>query len=151
MNQWLRNGLIIVPLVFGLGMLLQNSGNAPSGAAVMGLVIIVVVASCIMLAIRALWGKRRHKVAADAGLVTICITAPMIAVPDISHAPRTLLPANGAVSCDGAYAPRLVLVIRVPNHRHTHSPRGADERIIERSEWQTQTLRQFKIGGIIGG
>lgn len=86
MNQRLRNGLIIVPLVFGLGMLLQNSGNAPSGAAITGLVIIVVVASSVMLAIRALWGKRRRKASDAAGLVTICITAPVIAVPDIRQA-----------------------------------------------------------------
>jgi hypothetical protein len=86
MNTRLRNGLIIVPLVFGLGVLLQNSGNAPSSAAVMGIMIIVVVASCIMLAIRALWGKHRRKVVADAGLVTICITTPVIAVPDIRQA-----------------------------------------------------------------
>jgi uncharacterized membrane protein len=86
MNQRLRNGLIIVPLVFGLGMLLQNSGNAPSSAAITGLVIVVVVASCIMLAIRALWGKRRRKEVANAGIVTICITAPVIAVPDIRQA-----------------------------------------------------------------
>jgi hypothetical protein len=86
MNQRLRNGLIIVPLVFGLGMLLQNSGNAPSSAAITGLVIIVVAASCIMLVIRALWGKRRRKASADSGLVTICITAPVIAVPDIRQA-----------------------------------------------------------------
>jgi multisubunit Na+/H+ antiporter MnhB subunit len=86
MNARLRNGLIIVPLVFGFGLLLQNSGNAPSGAAITGLVIIVVVASCIMLAIRSLWGKRRRQAAADAGLVTICITAPVIAVPDTRQA-----------------------------------------------------------------
>jgi hypothetical protein len=86
MNQRLRNGVIIVPLVFGLGMLLQNSGNAPSSAAITGLVVIVVLASCIMLAIRALWGKRRRKASADAGLVTICINAPVIAVPDIRQA-----------------------------------------------------------------
>lgn len=86
MNARLRGGLIIVPLVFGLGMLLQHSGNAPSSATITGLVIVVVVASCIMLAIRALWGKRRRKVSADAGLVTICITAPVMAVPDIRQA-----------------------------------------------------------------
>ena len=99
MNTRLRNGLIIVPLVFGLGMLLQNSGNAPSGAAITGLVIIVVVTSCIMLAIRALWGKRRHKEGANAGLVTICITAPVIAVPDIRQAyhmlPEHCFPPSG--------------------------------------------------------
>jgi hypothetical protein len=86
MNQRLRNGLIIVPLVFGFGLLLQNSGNAPSRTAITGLVIVVVVASSVMLAIRALWGKRRRKVAADSGVVTICITAPVIAVPDIRQA-----------------------------------------------------------------
>jgi len=64
MNTRLRNGLIIVPLVFGFGLLLQNSGNAPSSAAITGLVIVVVVASCIMLVIRALWGKRRRKASA---------------------------------------------------------------------------------------
>jgi multisubunit Na+/H+ antiporter MnhB subunit len=90
MNQRLRHGLIVVPLVFGLGLLLQNSGNAPSGAAITGLVIIVVVASCIMLAIRALWGKRRRNASANAGLVTICITAPVIAVPDIRQAYQML-------------------------------------------------------------
>jgi hypothetical protein len=86
MNQRLRNGLIIIPLVFGLGMLLQNSGNAPSSAAITGLVIVVVVASSVMLAIRALWGKRRRNASADSGLVTICITAPVMAVPNIRQA-----------------------------------------------------------------
>ena len=99
MNTRLRNGLIIVPLVFGFGLLLQNSGNAPSSAAITGLVIIVVVASSVMLAIRALWGKRRRKVAADAGLVTICITSPVIAVPDIRQAyhmlPEHCFPPSG--------------------------------------------------------
>jgi hypothetical protein len=99
MNARLRGGLIIVPLVFGLGMLLQNSGNAPSSAAITGLVIIVVVASSVMLAIRALWGKRRRKESADAGLVTICITAPIIAVPDIRQAyhmlPEHCFPPTG--------------------------------------------------------
>ena len=99
MNTRLRNGLIIVPLVFGLGMLLQNSGNAPSSATVTGLVIVVVLASCMMLAIRALWNKRRRKASADAGLVTICITAPVIAVPDIRQAyhmlPEHCFPPQG--------------------------------------------------------
>lgn len=86
MNARLRGGLIIVPLVFGLGLLLQHSGNAPSTAAVTGLVTVVVVASSVMLAIRALWGKRRRKASADSGVVTVCITAPVIAVPDIRQA-----------------------------------------------------------------
>ena len=98
MNARLCNGLIIVPLVFGFG-LLQNSGNAPSGATITGLVVIVVVALCIMHAIRALWGKSRRKASADAGLVTICITAPVIAVPDIRQAyhmlPEHCFPPSG--------------------------------------------------------
>ena len=99
MNARLRKGLIIVPLVFGFGLLLQNSCNAPSSAAITGLVIIVVIASGAMLVIRALWGKRRRKASADAGLVTICITAPVIAVPDIRQAydmlPEHCFPPTG--------------------------------------------------------